>query len=73
MGVESELLSELETSNSANTCLFISSRSWRICRSSLGSYGIGGRSSGLLVGFLVGVSMEISLHGMGICFGFRVC
>ena len=74
MGVELGLLSELETSNSANSCLFISSRSWRVCSTSLGSHGKGGRSSGLLMGLLAGIpSMGINLHIGGFCFGFKVC
>ena len=74
MGVESGLLSELETPNSGNNCLFISTRSWRVCRSSLGSHGMGGRSTGLLMGFLVDIpSMGINLHDGGSCFGFKVC
>ena len=64
MGVDSELLSELDTANSANNCLFISSISWRVCGPVWDHMG---RSLVLLMGFLVGIqSMGINFQREGL-------
>ena len=65
----SRLLSELEldTSSSAKSCLFIPSRS---CKVSQGSFGLGGTS---FLSVFSGISMDISLHGIGFWFGLRDC
>ena len=60
IGVLSGLLSELDTSSSASSCLFISSRS---CRVNWGSFGLGTTSLFLVV--FAGTSMGINLHGIG--------
>ena len=64
----SRLLLELDlvTSNSARSCLFISSRSGK---DSWGSFGLAETS------FLVysGMSIGTSCHGMGLCSGLSDC
>ena len=58
---------ELDTSSSAKSCLFISSRS---CKLSWGSFGL--QSTSLLVDFS-GICMGINCHGISFWFGLSDC
>ena len=60
LGVLSGLLSELDTSSSASSCLFISFRSSRVNQESFGFDGIS-----LFLVVFTGTSIGINLHGIG--------